>query len=155
MRVLEQEMAHMSREEASKSRATHIKLTRDYRWVEQKFKNLLLEYKQKRNALEAERRMAIEEENRKKFGQGIDDETHRMQMQLKDDVSYSMSDVFCTVYNANFLIKDFTFHLASNGRNHARTRRGGSENQSRHASSKRNLQGTLYSLSYVCVSCFT
>lgn len=90
-------MAQMSREEASKSRATHIKLTRDYRWVEQKFKNLQLEYKQKRNALEAERRMAMEEENRKKFGQGIDEETLRMQMQLKDDVSYSSADVLYSI----------------------------------------------------------
>lgn len=90
MKTLEQEMSSMTREDASKSRSTHIKLTRDYRWVEQKFKNLQLEYKQKRNALEAERRMAIDEENRKKFGQGIDEEAHRMQMQLKDDVSYSV-----------------------------------------------------------------
>lgn len=84
---LEQEMLSLSREDASKCRATHIKLTRDYRWVEQKFKNLLLEYKQKRNAIEAERRMAVEDEHRKNFQHGIDGEAQRLQLQLQDDVS--------------------------------------------------------------------
>lgn len=77
-------MESMTRTDASKSRATHVKLTRDYRWVETKFKNIQLECKQRRNVLEAERIAEIEDLNRRKFEQGIDSNNAKLQMQLQD-----------------------------------------------------------------------
>ena len=84
----EQSIASMSRTDASRSRSTHTKLTRDYRQVETTFKHLLLEAKRKRSILEAQVRQEAEEEQRKQFEEGIDNDTARLQMQLKDDVSY-------------------------------------------------------------------
>lgn len=81
----EQSMASMSRTDASRSRATHTKLTRDYRQVETTFKHLLLEAKRKRNILEDQLRQEAEKEQRKEFEQGIDHDTARLQMELKDD----------------------------------------------------------------------
>lgn len=81
----EQSIASMSRTDASRSRATHTKLTRDYRQVETTFKHLLLEAKRKRSILEAQIRQEAEEEQRKQFEEGIDNDTAIIQMQLKDD----------------------------------------------------------------------
>ncbi len=77
----------MTRTDASKSRATHVKLTRDFRWVETKFKNIQLENKQRRNVLEAQRIAEMEERNRRQFEQGIDSNNAQLQMQLQDQVS--------------------------------------------------------------------
>jgi len=77
-------MESMTRTDASKSRATHVKLTRDYRWVETKFKNIQLENKQRRNVLEAQRIAEMEERNRRQFEQGIDSNNAQLQMQLQD-----------------------------------------------------------------------
>lgn len=83
----EQSMMTMSRTDASRSRATYTKLTRDYRHVESTFKNLLLEAKRKRNNLEAQLREEAEMEQRKQFEEGVGHDTARLQMQIKDDVS--------------------------------------------------------------------
>ena len=66
----EQKMETLSRTDASKSRSTHIKLTRDYRWVETKFKNLQLEARQSWNSLEMRRAAELEDSNRRQFEQG-------------------------------------------------------------------------------------
>jgi len=81
----EKHMETMTRTDASKGRATHVKLTRDYRWVETKFKNIQLECKQRRNAIEAERLAAVEDTNRKQFEKGIDSNNAKHQMQLQDE----------------------------------------------------------------------
>jgi len=65
-------------------RATHLKLTRDYKWVEQKFKNVQLDAKQKWNMVEMEKRRVVEEEQRK----SLEYSTEQMQMQLKNDVRF-------------------------------------------------------------------
>jgi hypothetical protein len=81
----ERKMENMPRTEASKSRSTHIKLTRDYRWVETKFKNLQLEAKQNWNSLEMRRAAEVEDSNRKRFEQGVDADNKKLQMKLQDD----------------------------------------------------------------------
>lgn len=81
----ESKFESMSRTDASKSRSTHIKLTRDYRWVETKFKNLQLEAKQSRNRSEMQRAAELEDSNRKQFEQGINSDNKQLQMKLQDD----------------------------------------------------------------------
>eukprot|EP00555_Chaetoceros_dichaeta_P012647 CAMPEP_0198254454 /NCGR_PEP_ID=MMETSP1447-20131203/4747_1 /TAXON_ID=420782 /ORGANISM="Chaetoceros dichaeta, Strain CCMP1751" /LENGTH=263 /DNA_ID=CAMNT_0043940497 /DNA_START=21 /DNA_END=812 /DNA_ORIENTATION=- len=81
----EQSMMTMSRTDASRSRATYTKLTRDYRHVESTFKNLLLDAKRKRNNLESQLREEAEMEQRKQFEEGVGHDTARLQMQIKDD----------------------------------------------------------------------
>jgi len=81
----EQKMETLSRTDASKSRSTHIKLTRDYRWVETKFKNLQLEARQSWNSLEMRRAAELEDSNRRQFEQGINADNKRLQMKLQDD----------------------------------------------------------------------
>lgn len=75
----------MPRTEASKNRATHIKLTRDYHWVETKYKNLQLEAKQNAQRKELQRRREAEENGRKHWEEGMEEENQMLQMQLKDD----------------------------------------------------------------------
>jgi hypothetical protein len=81
----QESLQSMSRTEASKNRATHIKLTRDYHWVETKFKNLQLEAKQIRSKIEAQRRAELQDRERREFVEGIDADNQRLQMQLQDD----------------------------------------------------------------------
>ena len=81
----EQKMHSMSRTEAAKCRATHIKLTRDYRWVETKFKNSQLEAKQKRASMQTQRLRETEDLERRRFEEGISADNKRLQMQLQDD----------------------------------------------------------------------
>ena len=85
------QIGSLSRQDASKSRATHIKLTRDYRRVETAFKNHQLEAKRRFNAREALQREELEYERRKQFEEGIDHDTLKLQMQLQNDVSYILS----------------------------------------------------------------
>jgi t-SNARE complex subunit (syntaxin) len=66
-------------------RATHLKLTRDYRWVETKYKNLQLEARKKWNMLEMQRRRVVEEEQRKNLENDLDHDSEQLQMQLRDD----------------------------------------------------------------------
>lgn len=75
----------MPRTEASKNRATHIKLTRDYHWVETKYKNLQLEAKQNVQRKETQRIMEAEKNGRKQWEEGMEEENRKLQMQLKDD----------------------------------------------------------------------
>jgi len=81
----EQSLHSMSRTEASRNRATHIKLTRDYHWVQTKFKNLQLEARQIRSNIEARRRAELQDRERREFVEGIDEDNQRLQMQLQDD----------------------------------------------------------------------
>jgi hypothetical protein len=85
LRELEQKLQSMPRTEASKNRATHIKLTRDYHWVETKYKNLQLEAKQNAQRKELQRRREAEENGRKHWEEGMEEENQMLQMQLKDD----------------------------------------------------------------------
>ena len=63
----------------------NTKLTKDYRWVETKFKNLQLEAKQNWNSLEMRRAAELEDSNRRQFEEGIDADNKRLQMKLQDD----------------------------------------------------------------------
>lgn len=81
---------NMSRTEAAQYRATHVKLTRDFRSVETKCKKLLLEAKRKRDYLEAQKRNKVleeqEREQQKKNSLNSGDALLRVQMQ--EDVSF-------------------------------------------------------------------
>ena len=98
LRSHEQRLTTLPRSEASSLRTTHVKLTRDYRMVEQQFKNVQLDVKRKRGLAEARQREAVrmeeEEKERKRRGDrgglGGDDMTEegmRWQMQIQEDVS--------------------------------------------------------------------
>jgi len=110
----EKMMANMNRTDASRSRATHIKLTRDYKWVETKYKNLVLEGRKKRNNIEAQKRIEMEQENRRNFEEGIDSDTARLQMQLRDDVRLFLH-FFSFFFNGSsrecFIVKLLKYHL--------------------------------------------
>mmetsp|Transcript_15684 Transcript_15684/g.23547 ORF Transcript_15684/g.23547 Transcript_15684/m.23547 type:complete len:306 (+) Transcript_15684:299-1216(+) len=66
-------------------RATHLKLTRDYKWVETKYKNVQMDAKRRWDAMRMEQRRILEEQERKNFEEGLDHDTERLQMQLRDD----------------------------------------------------------------------
>lgn len=90
LQAQEQLMGTMSITESSRSRATHIKLTKDFRWVEKQFKNIQFQSKQKRNAIEAENALMLEDLKKQSAlnNQEMDQvESHqaRVQMQLRSD----------------------------------------------------------------------
>jgi hypothetical protein len=62
LQVQESQLESLARTEASKKRATHIKLDRDFRRVEANFKNVLLETRRKRARLQ-EDRLQTEQQN--------------------------------------------------------------------------------------------
>ena len=82
---LEQKLQTMPRTEASKNRATQIKLTRDYHYVQTKFKNIQLEAKQKRSQAEMKRRAEAAERDRQREVDMDATNNKRLQMQLQDD----------------------------------------------------------------------
>ena len=76
-----------------------MKLSRDYRLVEQQFKNVQLDVKRKRGMAEAMQRDAArveeEEKERGQRGMGGEDmmaEGKRWQMQIQEDVSVARGD---------------------------------------------------------------
>lgn len=100
----EKRLTTLPRSEASSLRTTHIKLSRDYRLVEQQFKNVQLDVKRKRSLAEVKQRelvrMEEEEKERKRrenagLGGGIGgvmggegkmtEEGMRWQMQIQED----------------------------------------------------------------------
>ncbi|KAL3769959.1 hypothetical protein ACHAW5_010033 [Stephanodiscus triporus] len=92
LRSQESRLTTLSRTEASSLRTTHVKLSRDYRLVEQQFKNLQLDVKRKRGNAEAMQRdaarMEVEEGGRRQNGVGGEDMTAegiRWQMQIQED----------------------------------------------------------------------
>lgn len=78
-------LEQMTRVDAAKHRATHQKLTGDYRFVETTYKNLKLDYSKRRYELDIRRKQIMEEEDRRNFEEGLDEDNARLQMQLRDD----------------------------------------------------------------------
>ena len=70
---------------AAQARATHAKLTRDYRRVEAIFKNIQMDIKRRKGLAEARRKEALEEEERKKYAGDAQEEARRMQLQMQED----------------------------------------------------------------------
>lgn len=70
---------------AAQARATHAKLTRDYRRVETIFKNIQMDIKRRKGLAEARRKEALEEEERKKYAGDAQEEARRMQLQMQED----------------------------------------------------------------------
>jgi hypothetical protein len=68
-------------------RATHLKLTRDYKWVETKYKNVQLDARRRWNMVQMEKKRIVEEEQRKTLENDLDHDNQQLQMQLRDDVS--------------------------------------------------------------------
>ena len=100
LKAHESRLASLPRSEASSLRTTHVKLTRDYRLVEQQFKNVQLDVRRRRSAAEARQREAVrtEEEERERRrredmglkglgDEGMTEEGIRWQMQIQEDVS--------------------------------------------------------------------
>lgn len=81
----ERGMQVLPRDDAPRGRATHIKLTRDYRRVETTFKNILLESTRRRNVANSHMRVLEEEKQRKTFEKNLEGDSTKMQMQLQDD----------------------------------------------------------------------
>lgn len=101
-------LGQMSRVEAAGCRTTHVKLNRDYRMVEQKFKNVMLDVRKKKSLAEAKQRERRMEEERRVLenngtnsgyrgsvdlngggvgGGDLSEEGRRWQMQIQEDVS--------------------------------------------------------------------
>ena len=79
----------MPRTDATRHRATLIKLTRDYHRVEMNYKNIALETRRKRSMVEARRREEEEYEHRKKLeDEFVDDNMKRLQIQHQNDVCF-------------------------------------------------------------------
>ena len=112
----------LSRSEAAQCRTTHVKLNRDYRMVEQKFKNVQLDVRQRKSLAEAkvrearmaeERRRIEQQQQRNNGGQrgvldsndfmggggggigggNMTEEGRRWQMQIQEDVSFQIDFV--------------------------------------------------------------
>lgn len=66
-------------------RATYLKLTRDYRWVETKYKNVQLDAKRKWSTLQMEQNRILEEEQRRHLEVHLDHDNSQMQMELHED----------------------------------------------------------------------
>jgi len=113
LRSHESRLSTLPRSEASSLRTTHVKLTRDYRLVEQQFKTLQLDVKRKRGLAEVRAREAEEERmgrnNRGGVGVGVGvggiigggggdvdgamtEEGMRWQMQIQEDVSVAQNN---------------------------------------------------------------
>lgn len=82
---------------SAQSRATHAKLTRDYRRVEAVFKNVQMDIRKRKGLAEARLREERENEERRKFAGDAQEEARRMQMQLQDDVSLGFVSCVCFV----------------------------------------------------------
>ena len=70
---------------AAQARATHAKLTRDYRRMETVFKNIQLDVKRRKGLAEARAKEAAEEEERKRYAGDAEEEARRMQLQMQED----------------------------------------------------------------------
>lgn len=89
IRTHETTLEAMPRTEATRHRATLIKLTRDYHRVEMNYKNIILETRRKRSIVEARRREEEEYEHRKKLeDEFVDDNMKRLQIQHQNDVRF-------------------------------------------------------------------
>lgn len=104
LKTHEQRLTTLPRTEASSLRTTHVKLSRDYRLVEQQFKNVQLDVKRKRGLAEAKQREVVrmeeEEKERKRrgdtaggLGGDMSDSAMRYQMQIHEDVSIMRAGV--------------------------------------------------------------
>lgn len=85
--TLESRLSTLPRSEAAPLRSTHVKLSRDYRLVEQRYKNLVLDVKKRRNLRQVRKR---EDEKMTDTGGGNGDGGSfdvRRQMQIQEDVS--------------------------------------------------------------------
>lgn len=85
LRSLEMNMASMTRTEASRCRSTHVKLNRDFRTVETKFKKLQLEAMRRRNFMEAQRRDKEEDDRRRNEQDEFNQESMKFQLQLQEN----------------------------------------------------------------------
>lgn len=85
LRSLEISMSSMTRTDAARCRATHVKLNRDFRSVETKFKKLQLEARRKRNLVEAQRREREDGERRKNEEREFSQETMQQQLQMQEN----------------------------------------------------------------------
>ena len=87
LEAAERSMATSATASTAQSRATHAKLTRDYRRVETVFKNVQMDVKKRKGLAEARLREERENAERAKFAEDTQEEAKRMQMQLQEDVS--------------------------------------------------------------------
>lgn len=92
LRSHESRLSALSRPEAASLRTTGVKLARDYRMVEQQFRQVQLDVKRKRSLAEVRQREAEEEEREGRRTQGgaedtMTEEGMRWQMQIQEDVS--------------------------------------------------------------------
>lgn len=126
LRNHESRLTTLPRAEASSLRTTHVKLTRDYRLVEQQFKNVQLDVKRKRSLAEVRQREVVrmEEEERERKrrenkggvggigggGEGeMTEEGMRWQMQIQEDVSFIIilyCDLLLSTYYCLCIEKD-------------------------------------------------
>lgn len=126
---------NMSRTEAAQYRATHVKLTRDFRSVETKCKKLLLEAKRKRDYLEAQKRNKVleeqEREQQKKDSLNSGDALLRVQMQ--EDVSFHHTLIFIPSlilsFSEQFLLLPLMITIANCKRNNERAPRRNTKHQ--------------------------
>jgi len=90
LRAQEGRIQRMSRTEAARCRATHVKLTRDFRRVETTYQKMKLEIKQKKDLMNLQQRTAadIYEEQAASAGgqeQQMQQQTMTMEMMLQED----------------------------------------------------------------------
>jgi hypothetical protein len=89
--TLEKHLSTVPRSTATTQRATHVKLVRDYRLVEQQYKNVCLDVRRRRGVAEGKRREMVMEEERRRNGEQVERDGEvevRRQMQIQQDVSF-------------------------------------------------------------------
>ena len=96
--IEKQKLSQRQNHNEQQHRATYLKLTRDYRWVETKYKNVQLDAKRKWNTVQMEQRRIIEEEQRRNLENHLDHDNSQMQMELHEDVSLEFVILFIFSY---------------------------------------------------------
>jgi t-SNARE complex subunit (syntaxin) len=84
LRVQEGRLQSVGRTDAAKLRATHIKLTRDFKTVEVTFKNIQSEYRRRR-ARVADQQNQAEQQQQSKVPEDVDEAQVAMQLQMQQD----------------------------------------------------------------------
>ena len=95
LQAQEAKMNSMPRTEAARVRATHIKLSRDFRRVETTFKTIQLEAKRKRAQKEARTRKIHDSPTDPFQSDQNNTEDPQLRMQLQEDVSHDFIHIDC------------------------------------------------------------
>jgi hypothetical protein len=122
LKLQEEQLESLSRNEAAKKRATQVKLSRDFRRVEASFKNIQLEVRRKRAQLHQAQIQA--QQTQQVLPQ--DQAEYQQQLQLEDVRVYNMKYMHLLSMSTRETNDYSLYFIETGGRNYERTTRGNS-----------------------------